>query len=266
MLITISAWSYRDLFASGAMDHDRFLAEAKRIGADGIEIFPGHLRQADPMRHAQEVADKAEDLGLAVATFITRNDFARPTADERAQELGRMRQWIVAAAAAGVRRLNTFTGSHTDGNNPLVEYHRVLDAYAEVTPFAEENGVVLCLENMSSVCPDADGILSIIRAIDSPSLRANPDPTNFKYCGVGDGETMYSETRKLMPYAASFHLHIGEFTADGGNAFLDMARIRALLSEASYDGHVVLEYSPGPDPLGACEKGVAMARKWLATT
>jgi sugar phosphate isomerase/epimerase len=263
MLISISAWSYRDLFPAGSMDYERFLAEAKRIGADGIEVFPGFLRSADPLRHAQEIADKAEGMGLAVATFITRNDFARPTAAERAQELERMREWIVAAAASGVRRLNTFTGSHTDGGNPLAEYHRVLDAYGEIAPVAEENGVVLCLENMSSVCPDADGILSIIRTVDNPSLRANPDPTNFKYCGVGDTEAMYSETRKLMPYAASFHLHIGKFTADGGNALLDMQRIAALLAEASYDGHVVLEYSGGPDALGACEKGVAMARKWL---
>ncbi len=263
MRIAVSAWSYRELFASGAMDYPMFLAEAKRAGADGIEVYPEWLDPADPMGHAQTVADEAEQQGLSVATFITRNDFACRTAAERAEQVERMKRWIVAAAASGVRHLNTFTGNHNDGENPTVEYYRVIDSYREVAPCAEENAVNLCLENMASVCPDADGLLSILRAVDNPNLRTNPDPLNFRHAAAGNPEHVFAETRKLMPWASSFHLHVGQFTAEGEHAGIDTARLVALLREFCYAGHIVLEYGGGSDPSTAVRRGVEMMRKYL---
>jgi sugar phosphate isomerase/epimerase len=262
MLISVSSWSYRDLFAAGTMDYESFLAEAKRIGAEGIEIFPGYLDPADPMGHVQRIADRAENLGLSIATLITRNNFAIPCAADRAKEIERIRQCIVTAASSGIQRLNMFTGDHTEGEDPEAEYFRVLDCYRELTPFAEQNCITFCLENCSTVCPDADGILRVVSAIDSPALRTNPDPTNFAHCCGFTGDKMFEQTRKLMPFAASFHLRVGRFSADGESVALDMRRTIAMLREFAYAGHIVIEYEGGPDPIGACERGVALVKKY----
>ena len=179
MKASVSSWSYRALFDKGEIDLLGFVDEVKRLGADGFEIFPGYVRDDDRAGHLRLVADKAKTLGLEISSAIAGNDFARSTAAERAEQVENMKGWIVAAAGAGIRRLNTFTGYHADGADPMMDVYRVIDAYREVCPLAEAHGVLLCIENHSSVCRDADGLVGILRAVGSEALRTNPDPSNF---------------------------------------------------------------------------------------
>jgi sugar phosphate isomerase/epimerase len=247
------------------MDLLGFVDEVKRLGGDGFEVFPDYLDASDPGKHLQEVADKAESLGLRISSVIAKNDFAACTAVQRAEQVEAMKGWIRRAAAAGIRRLNTFTGWHTDCDDPIVETYRVIDSYREVVSLAEENNILLCLENHSSVCPDADGILGIIRAVGSEALRTNPDFTNFvpEFVNRSDRarERIYAETRKFAPLAANAHLKVGEFTQDGGHPHVDMPRLMKILRDACYDGHVVLEVYGRHDPTEACSKGIALLRK-----
>ncbi|MHC4248001.1 MAG: sugar phosphate isomerase/epimerase family protein, partial [Planctomycetota bacterium] len=173
MKASISAWSYRSLMqGEGAeMDLLSFLDEVKRQGADGFEIFPAYVDAARPAEHLKEVMAKAKTLGLDVSTLIAGNDFARAKAAERAEQVDEMKAWIEAAAAAGIPRMNVFTGYHQPGQDPTMETMRVIDSYREVMPLAEEKGITLCIENHSSVHPDADGLLAIIRAVGSDRLR-----------------------------------------------------------------------------------------------
>lgn len=265
MLVTISSWSYRNLFTLGAMNYDSYLAEVKRVGADGIEIFPGYLDPQGPMGHVQAIADKAETMGLSVSTLIVRNNFAMPSAQERERQVSHVRTCVVTAAASGIQRLNVFTGEHTDGQDAHEEQRRVVECFRECVPLAEENCITLCLENCSTVGPDADSILAIVAAVDNPVLRTNPDPTNlFHSCGL-TGERIYEETRKLMPLAGSFHLRVGADSFCGADrSGLDLARTVAMLREFGYDGHIVLEHDGGTDPIGDCERAVATVRRYLA--
>lgn len=266
MKASVSSWSYRALFDQGKMDLLRFVGEVKRLGGDGLEIFPHHLRRDDPGWHLKQIAVKARRLGLEVSSLIAGNNFALPQASERADQVERMKQWIVQAAKAGITRLNTFTGYHVSGQDPFLEVARVIDGYREVSPEAERHGVLLCIENHSSVCADADGILSIIRAVGSPNLRTNPDPTNF----VADftvrseraREAIYAEAAKLAPLAANAHLKIGDFSDDGEHAFVDVRRLLDILRQGGYDGHVVLEvYRDAEKAADLCAKGLALLRR-----
>lgn len=268
MKASISSWSYRKPFDAGEIDLLGFLDEVKRQGADGLEIFPAHVSADDPAGHLKQVAAKAKDLGLDISATIAGNDFARAKAAERAQQVEAVMKWIAATADAGIERVNCFTGYHAAGQDPMMETARVIDAYREVMPLAERRGVLMCIENHSSVCPDADGMLQIIRAVGSDNLRTNPDPTNF----VPDfpvrseraREAIYTETAKIAPLAANAHLKVADFTDDGEHAYADVKRLLDILREAGYDGHVVLEvYGPADDPADACTKGIALLRKYI---
>jgi sugar phosphate isomerase/epimerase len=268
MKASISSWSYRAVFDRGQIDLLGFVDEVKRQGADGLEIFPRHVRADDRAGHLKEVAAKAKELGLEISSAIAGNDFARPTAADRAEQVEDMKEWIVAAAGAGIARLNTFTGYHADGADPRMEVWRVIDAYREVCPLAEEHGVLLCIENHSSVCPDADGILSIIRAVGSENLRTNPDPSNFVAGFTArsgrDREAIYTETAKVAPLAANAHLKVGDFADDGEHRFLDVGRIHEIYHRAGYDGHVVLEvYGDAENCADVCAKGLALLRRHM---
>jgi len=268
MKASISSWSYRALFDQGEIDLLGFVDEVKRLGADGFEIFPRYVREDDRAAHLKEVAAKAESLALEISSAIAANDFARATAAERAEQVEGMKRWIAAAAEAGIKRLNTFTGYHADGADPLMDVHRVIDAYREVCPLAEEAGVQLCIENHSSVCRDADGLVGILRAVSSDALRTNPDPSNFvaNFTARTDAEreAIYTETAKIAPYAANAHLKVGDYADDGEHAFVDVGRIHDIYRQAGYDGHVVLEvYGDAGNCREICEKGIALLRRHL---
>ena len=268
MKASISSWSYRAVFEKGEIDLLGFVDEVKRQGADGLEIFPRHVGADDRAGHLREAAAKANGLGLEISAAIAGNDFARSTAVERAEQVENMKRWILAASGAGIGRLNTFTGYHAAGADPLMEVWRVIDAYREVCPLAEEHDVLLCIENHSSVCPDADGILSIIRAVGSENLRTNPDPSNFVASFTTrsdrDREAIYTETARIAPLAANAHLKVGDFTDDGEHQFMDVGRIHDIYRQAGYDGHVVLEvYGDAENCAEICAKGLALLRKHM---
>jgi sugar phosphate isomerase/epimerase len=266
---SVSAWSYRWFFEQKKMDYAAFADEVKRLGADGFEIFPNYVDARNPGGHLKRIVRKATSRGLEISAVIAGNDFARPTARGRAEQVERMQQWIAYTAGAGVNRMNVFTGYHVSGEDPVAEVFRVIDCYREVMPVAEKHDVTLCIENHSSVCPDADGLLRIIRAVGSPYLRTNPDPTNFvpEYPLRSQRalEAVYSETEKVAPLMANAHLKICDFTPDGEHAYVSAKRLLAIFRKAArYKGHVVLEVNQRPEQAREiCAKGLALLRRYF---
>ncbi len=269
MLASLSSWSYRSWFEhKEGFDLMAFLDEAHRQGADGVEIYPTHLDPEEPGGHLKAVAARGRELGLEFASVIAANDFAQPVARQRAGQVERMKQWIVHTAGAGIERMNTFTGYHTAGDDPFMEACRVIDAYRELMPVAEEHDVLLCIENHSSVSRGADGLVEIIRRVGSAHLRTNPDFTNFvpdfRHRSERALEAIYSETERVAPYAANAHLKVGnDFTEDGEHPYVDVGRLVGIMRAAGYDGHIVLEYYGRDEPADSSERGLALLRRYI---
>jgi len=266
MKASVSSWSYRVPFKEGKMDLLGFVEEVHRLGADGFEIFSRHYREDDAAGHLSEAVAKAKELGLEVSSLIAGNNFAHAAAADRAEEVARFQRCIENAAAAGIERINCFTGYHADGGDPILDFYRVVDAYREVCPLAEQRGVLLCVENHSSVCRNADGLLAVLRAVGSAALRTNPDPSNFvrnfQQQTEANREPIYTETAKIAPLASNAHLKVADFADDGEHAFLDVGRLHDIYRQAGYDGHVVLEvYGPAETPAETCAAGLALLRK-----
>ncbi len=268
MKIAISSWGYRKWFTEKRCDLVSFLDEVQRQGAEGFEIFPQHVDKTDPAGHLAAVMDKAKRLGLDVSTLIAGNDFALPKVKDRAAQVETMLTWIRLAASVGITRLNVFTGYHRPGEDPAMERCRVVDSFREVIPEAEGREITLCLENHSSVHPDADGLLWIIRAVGSVRLRTNPDPTNFcaHYADVPEGarDVIYTETQKIAPLMANAHMKIRDFTPEGSHKQVNVKRLLDIYRSTGYDGHVVLEYHGQDDPQEPNKLGVALLRHLLA--
>ena len=265
MKVSISSWSYRYLFNKGEMNLVDFVDEVKRQQADGFEIFPAYVDQENSKKHLQEIVKKASDNDIYISSWIAGNDFALSSIEKRAAQVEMLKNKIRIAAEVGISKLNVFTGYHQDEQEPLMETMRVIDCFREVVPLAEEKDIVLCLENHSSVHPDADGLLSIIRAVGSLALRTNPDPTNFcsKHTQLDEKsrEVIYKETRKVAPLMANAHLKINTFKENGFPEFVDVQRIIDIFNSVNYDGDIVLEYFGDGDPRSSIEKGVHCLKK-----
>ena len=268
MKASISAWSYRAFLEKNKMDMLQFVDEVKRLKADGLEIFPFYVDKKDPGRHLKEIAKKAKKLRLGISSVIACNDFAGSNAPYRAEQIERMKQWITWTAEAGISRMNTFTGWHTPGADPFMEAARVIDAYREVCPLAEKLKVLLCIENHSSVNPDCDGILAMIRAVGSPALKTNPDPTNFiDDYAVRPQESinaLYALTERFSPLMANAHLKVAEFNADGEHTYVSVRQIIEIWKNVGFDGHIVLEVARDAERAPEiCAQGLKLLRKYF---
>ena len=270
MKIGISSWSYRKAIESGRMDFLGFMDETIRLGADGVEIANWHLAGEDKAPALRQIVDHAGKVGLGISALIAGNDFALPAVADRAKQVADTIAWIRMAAQVGIERVNVFTGYHVDGQDPGLERARVVDGYLEVVPEAEKQGVTLCLENHSTVHPDADGLLAIIHQIGSDRLRTNPDPTNFVagFDQLDDQarERIYTETAKIAPLAANAHLKINTFTPDGDPEAVDVPRIVEIYRQVGYDGFIVLEYWGNDEPEEPNTKGVVTLKQALGRT
>lgn len=267
----VSSWIYRAKFEAPEYTLFRFLDDIKAIGGAGIEIYPKHMKGADPEAELVEVKKLADAKGLGISALILANDFARPTAIERAEQVERAKRFIGWTAAAGIANLNVFTGYHQAGEDPFMEAMRVIDAFREVAPVAREKGVTLCLENHSSVVNDIDGLMKLIAEIGDPALKSNPDPSNFvpeaHVRGEKSLEAMYPATERYATVMANAHLKIGDFKPDGEHSFIDVARIIGIFRKAGYDGPVVLETYGTPDQYPAeetCRQGLDLLRRHFA--
>ena len=269
MKIAIGSWGYRKWFGEAKCDFAGCLEEVKAIGAEGVEIFPQHIGRDDGGKALADAKAKADDLGIGIATLICGNDFAQPAVAGRAQHVANMVRDIEQATALGIDHLNVFTGYHKPGQDPAMETARVVDCFREVMPVAEAKGATLCIENHSSVAHDADSLLWLLRAVGSPNLTTNPDPSNFVrgFTDVPEPmrEAIYTETAKIAPLAANAHLKIRDFTPDGDHAHLDVARILGIYKAVGYDGWIVLEYFGPDDPHEPNAKGVALLKRLLGT-
>ncbi len=273
MQIGISSWSYRKALESGRMNFNEFVDETARLGAHGVEVANWHLiggpGSPDPDKAAdlKQIVVHAQTAGVGISALIAGNDFALPASADRAKHIADTIGWIRMAADTGIERVNVFTGYHTDGQDPAIERVRVVDAFCEVVPVAEALGVTLCLENHSTVHPDADGLLAIIRQVGSDRVGTNPDPTNFVFgydrLDPTARERIYTETEKIAPLAANSHLKINTFDAAGNAEFVDVERILDIYRRTGFDGYIVLEYWGEGEPEEPNAKGVELLRRLL---
>jgi len=123
-------------------------------------------------------------------------------------------------------------------------------------PVAEQNGVLLALENHWGLCSTPEGQLRIKQAIDSPWLGILMDTGNFL-------EDPYDKLQMIAPYAS----FVQAKTYYGGGEWysldLDYARIGRILRNANYRGYVSLEFEGKEDPFTAVPKSIELLRKTL---
>jgi len=104
-----------------------------------------------------------------------------------------------------------------------------------------------------------EGVLRVVRAINSPWLQVTLDTGNFL-------EDPYPKLEMIAPYAVLVQAK----TYFGGGLWytldLDNDRIAEMLHRHGYKGYISLEYEGKDDPLAAVPRSLAVLRKAFAVT
>ncbi|MGI9175185.1 MAG: sugar phosphate isomerase/epimerase family protein [Rhodothermales bacterium] len=245
--------------------------EAARLGFDGVEIL--HIQMgSEDHSHLQDLKRRAVEQGIDLYGFSTHQGFVSPKPEERQENVDKTIHQIELAHAMGIptMRINTGrwgTSASFDelmanrGEEPPLEgyteeeaFDWVIEALGQCLPAAEEQGVVLGLENHWGLGRTPEGVLRIVEALDSPWLQVTLDTGNFL-------EDPYDKLAQL----AERTILLQAKTYYGGGTWytldLDYDRIAQLMHEHDYRGYVSLEFEGKEDPQTALPKSLARLRE-----
>ncbi|MCP4783092.1 MAG: sugar phosphate isomerase/epimerase [Fuerstiella sp.] len=247
---------------------------AAEWGFDGVEILEMQMTNTDNST-LQKLKQRAFVNGLDLCGFSTHQGWVNPDPEIRQANTKKTINSIELAYKLGIptMRVNTgrwgTSGSFDElmanrGIEPTLEgyteddgFKWVIDGLNECLPTAEKCGVTLGLENHWGLGRTAEGVMRIVRAIDSPWLKTTLDTGNFL-------EDPYDRLEQIADDAVLVQAK----TYYGGGMWysldLDYPRIAALLRKHNYGGYVSLEFEGKEDPRTAIPKSLAMLQTTFA--
>ncbi|MEZ6123129.1 MAG: sugar phosphate isomerase/epimerase family protein [Planctomycetaceae bacterium] len=237
-------------------------------GFDGVEILEMQMTDTDNST-LQRLKQRALLHGIDLMGFSTHQGWLNPDSAVRRENSDKTIRSIELAYRLGIptMRINTGrwgTSSSFDqlmanrGIEPNLPGYTDEDAFAwvqqgisECLPTAEKCGVTLGLENHWGLGRTPEGVMKIVKAINSPWLKTTLDTGNFL-------EDPYDRLEQMADDAVLVQAK----TYYGGGLWysldLDYKRIAELLTRHGYQGYVSLEFEGKEDPRTAIPKSLAM--------
>lgn len=269
---TYSFWQFKR--HEDLRDIDRCIVLAHEMGFDGVEIL--HVQMADESNTAlQRHKRQAFSLGLDLMGFSTHQTFLDPDPAVRKKNVELTIHQMELAYALGIPTMRVNTGRWGTSKdfdtlmaNRGIEptkagftdedgFGWVIDSLSQCLKVAEKCGVCLGLENHWGLGRTPEGVLRIVKAIDSPWLRVTLDTGNFL-------EDPYDKLEMIAPYATLVQAK----TYFGGGIWytleLDNDRIAKMLKANNYRGYISLEFEGKDDPRLGVPRSLAMLRKAFA--
>lgn len=247
---------------------------AAEWGFDGVEILEMQMTNTDNAT-LQKLKQRAFVNGLDLCGFSTHQGWVSPDADKRKQNTEKTIRSIELAYKLGIPTMRVNTGRWgTSGNfdelmanrgiEPTLEgyteedgFRWVIDGLTECLPTAEKCGVTLGLENHWGLGRTAEGVMRIVKAIDSPWLKTTLDTGNFLEDPYDRLEIIADDA--VLVQAKTYYGDGMWYTLD-----LDYPRIAKLLRKHNYQGYVSLEFEGKENPRTAIPKSLKMLQNAFA--
>ncbi len=250
------------------------MEKAWDMGLDGVEVLHRQM-SSEESSYLRRLKRCALSLGLDLYCLAIHQNFVKPLAEDRVKEVAHTKNCLRIAYELGAPAIRLNSGRWATVKSfdelmarkgvepPLPGYSEddayawVVDAVEQCLPTAEEYGVVMALENHWGLTSTPEGVIRILKAVDSEWLKALMDTGNF----ITD---TYMGLEKLAPYTVLVHAK----TYYGGGEWytldLDYGRIIEILKSVGYRGYLSIEYEGKEDPLTGVPRTIRLLRKYTA--
>jgi sugar phosphate isomerase/epimerase len=265
----------------------QWLDLAASLGVEGVELYPRFFESMGKP-YLDRVRWILKDNGLQMPMLCHSPDFTRPEASWRQVEVEDTRRMIALTAELGGEFCRVLSGQDRPGLDPGEAQRWVVDCLAALLPEAENQGVVLVLENHYK-----DGLwiypefaqsharyLAILDAVPSQWLQVQYDPSN----AIVAGEDQYALLERVLPRVATVQASdryleggtvedLRRLAADAthgyapflrhgviGRGMNDYDRIFSTLAGGGFDGWISIEDGDGD----TIDQGMANLRESVA--
>jgi sugar phosphate isomerase/epimerase len=274
--IGVSTYSFWQFRRANLRDIEKCIDLAAEMDFDGVEILHKQMEN-ESNDYLQRLKRRAFLLGLDLYGFSTHQTFLSPDKSVRQRNIDHTIHCIEVAYQLGIPTMRVNTGRWETSKNfdelmknrgiepPLPGYNDeqgfgwVIDSFEKCVKSAEKCGVSMGLENHWGLGRTPEGVLRVVRAINSPWLQVTLDTGNFL-------EDPYPKLEMIAPHAVLVQAK----TYFGGGLWytldLDNDRIAAMLHKHGYKGYISLEYEGKDDPITAVPKSLAVLRRAFAVS
>ncbi len=253
MKLGCSSSAYDAPLREGRIDLRTWLRTcAEEMDLDGVALWAAHFPTTDAL-YLRDIKKLCIDLHLTLASVNL--DAQLATADLRAVEIERVKQWCDVAAYLGAPIVTLSIGTipqrrPLDSGRIVGMFRRVFGepapnvrrAWSDVTwalrqcaDYAAGRGVAIAVRNERGGLLDAPQQLwQCVRDVGSPWLRACPDPAAMRDRAALD---------LPLQYAVQCDATVREVRDDGSDAKTHWPEILRLMRAARYRGFVMLDHS-----------------------
>jgi sugar phosphate isomerase/epimerase len=252
---------------------DRFISKTKEMGFDGVEI--GAKRpQASPLDldddARSEIREKIREEGLEIPAIGTYTDFASPIEEHREYQMLMLREQMRLARDLGAKYVRVFlawpgitlrdglatydmTRRYSEVNYPdvtrLEKWNYAKACLKEAVGHAEEEGVILALQNHAPLVRNHRDVLDMVREVGSEYLKVCLDAPLLTR---QDDEWVAQVVRDVGKLQVHSH-YGGEFVrgsdgkpvllpSDFGRPLVNYPRFVRALHETGYTGYLCYEF------------------------
>lgn len=249
--LSLAAYSLRKYLAAKPadvaqkMDLFDFVDLCQQYGLSGAELTSYYFPEQVTEAYLLKLKRHCHLRGISISGGAIRNDFCSTDPNSIQRDLEHTKQWIDHYALLGAPAIRIFAGNSNSDEELRQTLERCAQTCLVACAYAAKKGVMLALENHGGVTAKAEGLLDIVRQVDSPAFGVNFDSGNFR--STADP---YAELAQIAPYAINAQIKV-EIAPNGKQEETDLARVLDILREAGYSGWVALEYEAQEEPLEA---------------
>lgn len=259
---SLAAYSYRSLLggANPQLTLEDFIDDCARMGLDGTELTSYYFPADADERYLLSLKRRAFLLGLDVSGTAVGNDFCHPPGEKRDEQIALVNKWVDRAAVLTAPVIRIFSGRPGKGQSAEEAHRLAVEGIQQCCDYAATKGVFLALENHGGLTTEPEGLLALVRDVDSPWFGVNVDTGNFHTADP------YADLARIAPYAVNVQVKVAMQPGgrDRKKVPADFSRLAQIMRDAAYRGYIVLEYEEPEDPRQACPRYIDEIRRAFA--
>lgn len=285
MKVGLSSYSLLDDIKAGKMTITSAIEWVAANGGEHIELVPYGYSVVDNIELADQIREKAAEVGIALSGYSFPADLCQETEETFLAEVERIKRHIDVAHRMGIASIrHDVTAFRLTPEQMGIRYY---DRYFEqmvrgcrlLADYAAPLGVTTTIENHGFNVQASDRVLSLLHAVDRPNFKTTLDIGNFL---CADEEPLVG-VRKNIAYANRVHFkdfyirpyyeNPGEgdwFTTVNGNYLrgaivghgdINIREVIKLVKASGYDGYITVEFEGMEDCKVGSRIGMANLRR-----